>query len=79
MSLRDARRNPVALIYLLGHDEIYKIGNSGSRMHLLKCTGMYNVKPETTLSKPEFYEATASGGSPRGLMVYTGLAIFLQS
>ena len=40
---------------------------------------MYNVKPETALSKPEFYEATASGGSTRGLMVYTGLAIFLQS
>ena len=37
---------------------------------------MCNVKPETDLSKPEFYEATTSGGSTRGLMVYTGLAIF---
>ena len=35
---------------------------------------MCNVKPETDLSKPEFYEATTSGGSTRGLM--TGLAIF---
>ena len=37
---------------------------------------MCNVKPETDLSEPEFYEATTSGGSTRGLMVYTGLAIF---
>ena len=28
--------------------------------------------------KPEFYEATTTGGSTRGLMVYTGLAIFLR-
>ena len=39
---------------------------------------MCNVKPETDLSKPEFYEATTSGGSTRGLMVYTGLLIFLH-
>ena len=31
---------------------------------------MCNVKPETDLSKPEFYEAITSGGSTRGLMVY---------
>ena len=37
---------------------------------------MCNVKPETDISEPEFYEATTSGGSTRGLMVYTGLAIF---
>ena len=37
---------------------------------------MCNVKPETELSEPEFYEATTSSGSTRGLMVYTGLAIF---
>ena len=37
---------------------------------------MYNVKLKTTLSKPESYEATSSGGSTRGLMVYTGLLIF---
>ena len=37
---------------------------------------MCNVKPETDLSEPEFYEATTSGGSTRGLMVYTGLASF---
>ena len=37
---------------------------------------MFNVKPETDLSEPEFYEETTSGGSTRGLMVYTGLAIF---
>ena len=36
---------------------------------------MCNVKPETDLSKPKFYEATTSGSSTRGLMVYTGLAI----
>ena len=40
---------------------------------------MCNVKPETDLSEPEFYEATTSGGSTRGLMVYTGLAIFSTS
>ena len=37
---------------------------------------MYNVKPEIDLSKPAFYESTTSGSSTRGLMVYTGLAIF---
>ena len=37
---------------------------------------MGTVKPETELSEPEFYEATTSGGSTRGLMVYTALAIF---
>ena len=37
---------------------------------------MCNVKPETDLSEPEFYEATTSGGSTRGLMVYIGLANF---
>ena len=39
---------------------------------------MSNIKPEPVLSTPEFYEATASGGSTRGLMVYTGLLIFLH-
>ena len=34
---------------------------------------MGNVKPETDLSEPEFYEETISGGSTRGLMVFTGL------
>ena len=37
---------------------------------------MCNVKPETDLSEMEFYEATTAGGSTRGLVVYTGLAIF---
>ena len=37
---------------------------------------MCNVNPEIDLSEPEFYEATTSGGSTRGLMLYTGLAIF---
>ena len=39
---------------------------------------MYNVKPEAALSKPECYEATAAGSSTRGLMIYTGLAIFYK-
>ena len=39
---------------------------------------MCNVKPETGLSELKFYEATTSGGSTGGLMIYTGLTIFYK-